>query len=82
MNDDEFSLEGYKFLGKGSTRGAGWLRDHDIYYMCVKCKDMMWSQHDDYFECKCGAMYLDIDGARFGSNFGDDAVLLYRKIQK
>jgi len=40
----------------------------------------MHADFDDYFNCSCGAMHLDRDAGRFGSTFGDDAILTYRKI--
>jgi hypothetical protein len=38
------------------------------------------ADHDDYFTCSCGAMHLDIGAGRFGSNFGDSAILTYRRL--
>ncbi len=37
------------------------------------------ADQNDYFNCACGAMNLDIDMRRFGSSFGDDAILTYRR---
>ena len=39
----------------------------------------MSADHDDYFNCECGAMHLDIGYGRFGSRFGDRNILVYRK---
>ncbi len=35
---------------------------------------------NDYYNCKCKAMHLDIDAGRFGSNYGDDNILRYEKL--
>ena len=35
---------------------------------------------DDYFECKCKAMHLDVGAGRFGSKFGDQNILRYQKM--
>jgi hypothetical protein len=40
----------------------------------------MAAEHDDYFTCACGAMHLDIGASRFGSSFGDKAILTYRRL--
>jgi hypothetical protein len=34
---------------------------------------------NDYFTCTCGAMQLDIDAGRFGSQFGDKSIEVYRR---
>jgi hypothetical protein len=34
---------------------------------------------NDYFNCECGAMHLDIDFGRFGSKYGDNNILVYQK---
>jgi hypothetical protein len=33
----------------------------------------------DYFGCKCGAMFLDVDAGRFGSTLGDQSIQVYAK---
>jgi hypothetical protein len=40
----------------------------------------MHASHEDYFHCECGAMFLDWDYGRFGSRLGDDAILVYRRV--
>ena len=75
-------LEGFKFLGRGPAATGSknsWPQRWRLYYRCAKCGSMMYSKTKDYFDCKCGAMHLDIDHGRFGSNFGDQNILVYKK---
>jgi hypothetical protein len=79
-----FNLElpRHTFLGRGPSASGGqrgWRRSGHLYYRCAVCGDLMCAAHDDYFDCRCGAMSLDIDAGRFGSNHGDDNILVYRK---
>jgi len=83
--EPEFSyeLEGFKYLGRGPSvigTGGGWSRSSALIYRCAKCGGIMPANHNDYFNCSCGAMHLDIDYGRFGSNFGDNNILVYEKI--
>jgi len=55
------------------------MRKNVIYYRCANCGSFMQSSIDDYYTCECGAMHLDIGYARFGSNYGDNNILVYRK---
>ncbi|WP_282019232.1 hypothetical protein [Salegentibacter mishustinae] len=80
----KFDLEiiGMKFLGRGpkaSGNGPGWSRSENIIYKCVECGSEMVASHNDYWNCECGAMHLDFDAGRFGSNFGDENILVYSK---
>jgi hypothetical protein len=51
----------------------------DLLYVCEKCGVGMPADRNDDFICACGAMHLDVDAGRFGSRFGDDAILTYRR---
>jgi hypothetical protein len=73
-----YEIEGYKYLGRGCG-GTGWSRQEGLYYRCAKCGDMMPAPFNDYYNCKCSAMHLDIDAGRFGSQFGDQNILRYEK---
>jgi len=79
----DIALEGYEYLGRGPDASNadkdGWSRDSNIAYRCVKCGDLMSADHDDYYNCQCGAVHLDIDYGRFGSNHGDQNILVYKK---
>ena len=68
---------GYVFVRKGTT--TGWSGSPDLLYVCEKCGVGMPADQNAYFSCACGAMHLDIDARRFGSTFGDDAILTYRR---
>src|SRR5687768_13979317 len=75
-------MSGFEFLGRGpKATGAsgGWPSSPDIYYRCITCGDLMRATHHGYFECSCKAMRLDWDAARFGSSYGDENILVYRK---
>lgn len=39
----------------------------------------MSADFNDYFNCDCGSMHLDIDAGRFGSWHGDENIIVYRK---
>jgi hypothetical protein len=39
----------------------------------------MRATHHGYFACSCKAMHLDWDAGRFGSSYGDENILVYRK---
>ncbi len=73
-----YELDGYLYLGRG-TGGGGWRRSKYFYYRCAICGDMMCGAMDDYFNCECKAMHLDIDAGRFGSDYGDRNILRYQK---
>lgn len=79
----EFQIEetGLQYIGRGprSSGAEGWCRSSDIFYRCASCGSFMKASINDYFNCECGAMHLDIDCGRFGSRFGDDNILVYRK---
>lgn len=73
-----YELDDYEYVGRGPD-DTGWSRSPSIAYRCVKCGDLMAGDYADYFDCKCGAMQLDFGYGRFGSRFGDDNILVYRK---
>lgn len=79
-----YDLEGYQYLGRGYRAvppGVGWGRSPRVLYRCVQCGDTMPADWDNYFDCTCGAMYLDYDAGRFGSSLGDSNILSYVKKQ-
>jgi hypothetical protein len=47
--------------------------------MCGACGTTMRADLNDTFTCRCGAMHLDFDAGRFGSNLGDDSILTFVK---
>jgi len=73
-----YEIDDYEYIGRGPG-STGWSRSSSIAYRCVKCGTLMPADYDDYFNCNCGAMRLDIDYGRFGSTFGDNNILVYRK---
>ncbi|HEY9715600.1 MAG TPA: DUF3601 domain-containing protein [Chroococcales cyanobacterium] len=73
-----YDLAGYVYMGRGPG-GAGWGRGGDLAYRCAACGDLMPADCNDYFDCRCKSMHLDIDAGRFGSNHGDQNILRYRK---
>jgi hypothetical protein len=77
-------LEGYQFLGRGpETTGPapGWERNDSLFFRCAKCGAMVHSTTNEYFNCECGAMFVDVDYHRFGSNYGDQNILVYKKVK-
>jgi hypothetical protein len=76
--DSPPSIVGYVFVRKGTT--TGWGGSADLLYVCEKCGVGMPADRDDEFSCACGAMHLDVDARRFGSTFGDNAILTYRRL--
>jgi hypothetical protein len=80
----EYELKGFKYLGRGpsvSRARGGWSRSSAIIYRCAECGDIMNANHNDYFNCTCGAIHLDIDYGRFGSKYGYNNILVYEKIK-
>jgi hypothetical protein len=75
----QYEVDGFRYLGRG-TGGGGWSRSPNFYYRCAKCGDMMQASFDDYYNCKCKAVHLDIDAGRFGSHYGDQNILRYEKL--
>jgi len=73
-----YELAGYRYLGRGPD-ATGWSRSSARAYRCVRCGDVMPGDHADYFECRCGAMALDYGYSRFGSDLGDQNILVYEK---
>lgn len=78
--DFNIDVKGYIYLGRGpSVNYKGWSRRNGVYYRCAKCGFFMEASNKDYLNCKCGAMSLDIDTGRFGSWYGDENILVYKK---
>jgi hypothetical protein len=81
----ELQVDGFVFLGRGSTcvdGTPGWKRDSRLFYRCVTCGTFMQASTNDYFNCDCKAMSLDIDAGRFGSRYGDINILVYKVIER
>jgi hypothetical protein len=75
----DHQLKGYRYLGRGPSE-SWWSRSSKLIYRCVECGDVMKADHNDYFNCSCGSLHLDIDYGRFGSDLGDNNILVYEKI--
>jgi len=78
----ELKMIGFEFLGRSSkaTGGSlGWSRSENIIYRCAKCGSTMLASYNDYWNCECEAVHLDIHAGRFGSNYGDENILVYKK---
>ena len=76
-------LEGYEFLGRGSKAtgpGNSWKRDESLFFRCAKCGSLMQSTINEYYKCDCEAMSVDVDYHRFGSVYGDENILVYKKM--
>jgi hypothetical protein len=70
-----------EYLGNGpqATGGRGWSLGPDHLVRCVRCGDFITIPEKGpggQKACGCGALVFDI--GRFGSNFGDSAVEVYR----
>ena len=78
---DGMQLAGHQFVGRGPDGGTGgWTRANRLIYRCAKCGTLMPAEHGDDFQCACGAMLLDGDAGRFGSRYGDENILVYRRV--
>lgn len=78
----DIEVEGLIYLGRGpgAVDGSiGWRTGDNIFYRCVKCGSFMKSSIRDDYRCECGAMGLDYEYGSFGSNYGDQNILVYRK---
>jgi len=78
----KIEINGLKFLGRGpksSCTEDGWSRSKNIIYKCVECGSEMSASHNDYWNCKCRAVHLDVHAGRFGSKYGDQNILVYSK---
>ena len=73
------------YLGNGpaATGGErGWNMSRELYFRCVQCDYLMQADPSTYDDCFCGAMYKDADAGRFGSQFGDSQIEVYRLVPK
>lgn len=75
----DIEVDGYQYLRRGCDK-SGWSTSPDIYYRCANCGGFMRASLKDYFQCDCKAMSLDFDYGRFGSRYGDDNILVYKKL--
>ena len=73
------NLPGLKFVGRGDSFASrsGWPSSARYAYRCARCGSVMPADSVEYFMCRCGAMFLDVDAGRFGSSLGDVNVLVY-----
>ncbi len=77
-----FDLE---LLGRGpaATRGeTGWRMNQGHLFRCVQCDFFMLDQTEDCDTCFCGALHLDADAGRFGSDLGDAQIEVWRATPK
>jgi hypothetical protein len=75
----EIEVKGYQFVRRGCDK-SGWSTRSDIYYRCANCGGFMKGSLRESYQCDCKAMSLDFDFGRFGSRYGDDNILTYRKL--
>ena len=81
--DSKFKIEikGLYYLGRGSNplggKYPGWSTSRYFVYRCANCGSTMKANYKEYWNCKCKAIHLDVDACRFGSNYGDDNILVY-----
>lgn len=64
-------------LGRGprATNGAsGWSMANGRLFRCALCGYFMSDQVDECDTCFCGALHLDADAGRLGSDLGDDRI--------
>ena len=81
--DFDIEIDEFKFIGRGPNAinlfSTGWSRDDNILYRCANCGSTMGASFNDYWSCKCKAVHLDIGASRFGSQYGDKNILVYKK---
>jgi len=81
--DFDIEIDGFKFIGRGpnviNLFSTDWSRDDNILYRCAKCGSTMTASFNDYWSCKCKAVSLDIGAGRFGSQYGDKNILVYKR---
>jgi hypothetical protein len=70
-----------EYLGNGpqATGGPGWSLGPNHLVRCIQCGDFITIPDNGpagQKACSCGALAFDI--GRFGSNFGDEAIEVYR----
>lgn len=75
----------FTLLGRGpgaTGRGSGWTMGRGRYFRCIRCDYFMPDKGDTTQRCSCGALSMDADAGRFGSQLGDDAIEVYEAIRK
>lgn len=84
--DLKFAIEmpDLKYLGRGpSCTGInGWSTREEFIYRCANCDDTMNAAWKKDWTCSCQAMALDSAAARFGSYYGDENILVYKRLSK
>ena len=76
---DGIQLADHWFLGRGPTATGGnyWsLAGHA--FRCARCGDIIPIGRMDNCSCSCGALFMDADYCRLGSQLGDENILVYR----
>jgi hypothetical protein len=76
-------IPGYRFVGLGPTAtgpGSGWATRSDLFGRCSRCGDLLSLSLDKDQSCRCGCLYKDVGGGRFGSTAGDDSIAVYRSV--
>jgi hypothetical protein len=72
------------YLGNGPSAtgtSGGWALQSNHVVRCVKCGDFITVPMEGLLgtkSCGCGALHFDV--GRFGSQFGDEAVEVYRVV--
>ncbi|HSP12948.1 MAG TPA: hypothetical protein VLO29_10525 [Salegentibacter sp.] len=80
----EIDLPDLKYLGRGPscTGSNGWSMNDEFIYRCANCDDTMNASWKNDWTCSCQAMALDSAAARFGSYYGDENILVYKRSGK
>jgi hypothetical protein len=85
MNTIQYYGEEYIYIGNSCLAtgdSGGWTMSKDIYFRCTSCGSIMNGDATISEVCNCGKLSKDCDFGRFGSRLGDDAIEVYRKVQK
>lgn len=73
----------FQYIGNGPSAtgaNAGWAMSGNLYFRCICCGYMMKAITKKNERCDCGNLYKDCDAGRFGSNFGDENIEVYKLI--
>jgi hypothetical protein len=54
------------------------MRPH-LFSRCLRCRDFMSLDAEQYGHCRCGALHKDRHAGRFGSSFGDGSIEIYSR---
>jgi hypothetical protein len=81
---DAVEVPGCRFLGWGgwgpgaTSPGQGWHIARDLFERCRACGGVLRLWDDQSEQCPCGRLYKDVESGRFGSDDGDDSIVIYR----